>query len=172
MYEEIESKVLGVDPEQIEVLMKRIGAEQEFDGEVRSLFFDYPSGEIEENGVLRLRRRGDTVFVTLKNDRSRENAKCMEEIEFEVGSFDEVREFLVALGLEQLHDSRKKRTVWTKEDVEYVVDRYPAIPPLLEVEAPSTDALEQALQELGYTMDDAVSWDTNDLMQHYGKELW
>lgn len=172
MPEEIEAKVLEVDRDAVEAELQEIGAEQLFDGEVRSLFFDYPDGRIEEDGILRIRERGEDAFITLKKDVSRETVKRMEEIEFQVEDMEEAREFLLTLGLEQLYDSRKQRTVWEKGDVLYVIDRYPDIPPLLEIEAPSEDVLEQAFQELGYGMEDTVSWDAEQVMVYYSKDDW
>lgn len=168
--EEIEAKVLEIEPDSVRNQLQEHGAEQLFADEVRSLFFDYPDGRIEENGSLRLRQRGEDAFITLKQDVSREDAKVMEETEFYVDNADAAQAFLEQLGLEKIHESSKYRETWEKGDVLYVIDRYPGVPPLLEIEAPSLDALEQAYEELGYSMDDTVSWDAHDVMTHYGED--
>lgn len=188
--EEIEVKILEIDVDAVREQLDASDAEQQFDGTVKSLFFDFPDdafsgapdsaenptafpdGRIEAGGLLRLRQRGDYAFVTLKREIAKDAAKRMEEVEFAVDDFDTVRTFFRMLGLEELHASEKERAAWEDGDVLYVIDRYPGAPPLLEVEAPSMDALEAAVTGLGFTMDDTVSWDAADVMAHYGIDDW
>jgi adenylate cyclase class 2 len=165
--EEVEAKLLEVDEDEIYDALADSGAERVFEGDVRSEFYDFPDGRIEEEGVLRLRKMGDKTFVTLKRDISREESKVMEEIEFGVEDPDAFRSFLTSIGLEKIRESHKHRSKWEDGDVEYVVDSYPGIPPLLEIEAPDTAYLEEAFTELGYDFEETVSWDAGQVFDHY-----
>ncbi len=168
MVEEIEAKVLEVEPEKVYDRLREIGAEKVFDSEIESEFYDFPDDRIEQQGTLRLRREGDRVYITGKKDLSRDGAKRMEEYEFFIDGMDDARSVLTEIiGLEKVHESSKHRTKWEKGNVEYVVDEYPGIPPLLEVEAPGEEELRSALEELGYTMEETVSWDARELQEHY-----
>lgn len=165
--EEVEAKLLEVDEDEVYSALADSGAEKVFEGDVRSEFYDFPDGRIEEDGVLRLREMGEKTFVTLKKDISREESKVMEEIEFGVDDAGAFRTFLSSLGLEKIRESRKHRSKWKDGDVEYVVDTYPGIPPLLEIEAPDTDYLEEAFTDLGYDFGETVSWDAGQVFDHY-----
>jgi len=169
--QEIEAKLLEVDPQEVAGRLDELGAEQVFDGDVRSRFYDFPDGRIEDQGSLRLRQLGtEAAFITYKQDVSRDGAKEMTETEFTVSEYDEAAQFLELLGLEEVERSEKHRTKWYRDDLEYVVDTYPGVPPVLEIEAPSRDRLDAAIEELGYDPEDAVYWDADELMDHYGAD--
>ncbi|QKQ98733.1 CYTH domain-containing protein [Candidatus Nanohaloarchaea archaeon] len=168
---EIEAKILEVDPAEIRRKMQEMNAEKKFEGKVQSEFYDYEDGRIEENGILRLRRLGSETILTRKTDEeNQDGAKVMEEIEFEVGDMDEARALLTSLGLEQIHSSEKTRAKWHHGRIEYVIDWYPDIPALLEIEAPTQQELTEAIEDLGYNPDEAKDWDSHDLYQHYDAE--
>ncbi|MDY6778344.1 MAG: hypothetical protein SVU32_06760, partial [Candidatus Nanohaloarchaea archaeon] len=63
--------------------------------------------------------------------------------------------------------SQKHRTKYVDGDVEYVIDSYPDIPPLLEIEAPSEDQVFRAFDELGYGREETVPWDAQQVREHY-----
>lgn len=168
---EIEAKILEVDPAEIRRKMQEMNAEKKFEGKVQSEFYDYEDGRIEENGILRLRRLGPDTILTRKTDEeNQDGAKIMNEIEFEVSDMNEARELLTSLGLHQIHKSEKTRAKWHHGRIEYVIDWYPNIPALLEIEAPTQQELTEAIEELGYNPEDAKDWDSHDLYQHYDAE--
>lgn len=167
--DEVEAKVLEIDEQYVTEQLEEQGAEKVFDGEVTSRFYDYPDGRIEEEGVLRLREAGDHTFITYKIDVSRDGAKTMEEIEFDVSSTEMADRFLRELGLEEIRSSWKHRQKWERGDIEYVIDEYPGIPALLEIEAPDEQRMYDAFEELGYERSDLKSWDASQVHEHYGE---
>ncbi len=166
--DEVEAKVLEIDEQEVTERLDELGAEKVFDGEVTSRFYDYPDGSIDDQGVLRLREAGDHAFITYKIDISRDGAKTMEEIEFDVSSTEMADRFLRELGLEEVRSSSKHRKKWERDDIEYVIDAYPGIPALLEIEAPDEDRMYEAFEELGYDQDQLRSWDASQVHEHYG----
>ena len=164
---EIEAKVLEIDKEKLSEKLVDIGANKVFDSPIRSELYDFPDGRIEENGVLRLRTREDKSFVTRKEKIAFDDAKEMHEIEFDIDDPKEFREFMNSIGAEKIHEGKKRRIKWVKDDIEYVIDKIPGIPLLLEVEAPDRDKMEDAFQELGFSMEETVNWGTKELMEHY-----
>jgi adenylate cyclase class 2 len=165
---EIEAKILEVDTEELRQKLEDIGAIKVFEEQVKSEFYDFEDGRIEENGQIRLRTIGDNSFVTRKIDVDDERAKVKEEIEFDVENPDEVRKFLKSIGLEKIETGEKKRAKWQKNSVEYVIDWYPGIQPLLEIEAPSHQKLEEAFEELGYSFEETLDWGSSRVYKHYG----
>ena len=164
---EIEAKVLEVEPEELRKNLDDIGANKLFEEKVSSEFYDFEDGRIEKKGQIRLRIIGDNSFITRKIDVDDDRAKVKEEIEFEVRNPDQVRKFLKSIGLEKIKSGEKKRAKWKKDSIEYVIDWYPEIPPLLEIEAPKHEKLEDAFDELGYSMDETVNWGGSKVYRHY-----
>jgi len=164
---EIEAKVLEINQEKLREKLNSIGAEKVFNSHIESEFYDFPDGRIEEDGVLRLRKREDKVFITRKKEVSFDDAKEMEEIEFDVSSMENAREFLKSLGLKNVHQSQKNREKWVKDDTEFVIDKLPEIPYLLEIEASSREELEEAFEKLGFNMDETVNWGAKKVREKY-----
>ena len=168
---EIEVKILEVNPDEIRELMNDIGARKKYEGSVTSRFYDYPGGRIEENGGLRLRELETHAFLTRKHSKVEDkDAKIYEEIEFDVSNAEDTHKLLTSLGLKQIEKSQKKRIKWKKSDTEYVLDKYPEIPWLIEVESPNKQKLSEALNKIGYSLDDTVNWGATRLHSHYGIE--
>jgi adenylate cyclase class 2 len=165
--EEIEAKVLEIDPEEIEEKLGNIGAEKQWSYDIESEFFDFPDGRIEENGLLRVRWREDKTFVTRKTDVSFDEAKVMEETEFEIRDRSSFKDFLKSLGLEKIKESSKHRTKWTRGETEFVIDKIPGIPPTLEVESPSQEKLEKGFKDLGFSMNETVNWGAKRMFEEY-----
>lgn len=164
---EIEAKVLEINQEELSNKIEELGAEKVFDSHIESEFYDFPDGRIEENGLLRLREREDKIFVTRKKDVSYDDAKEMEEIEFDVSSREEARKFLKSLGLEKVHKSQKNRTKWVLDDTELVIDKLPEIPPMLEIEAPTEEKLKEGFEKLGYSREETVNWGAKKVREKY-----
>ena len=167
---EIEAKILEVDTDELREKLEDIGAIKVFEEQVKSEFYDFEDGRIEENGQIRLRTIGDNSFVTRKINVDDDRAKVKEEIEFDVEKPDEVRKFLKSIGLEKIETGQKKRAKWHKNSVEYVIDWYPGIPPLMEIEAPSHRKLQKAFKKLGYEFEQTVDWGSTKLHEHYDTE--
>ena len=167
---EIEAKILEIDTDELRKKLEKIGAIKVFEEQVKSEFYDFKDGRIEENGQIRLRTIGDRSFVTRKIDVVDERAKVKEEIEFDVEDPDEVRKFLKSIGLEKIESGEKKRAKWHKNSMEYVIDWYHGIPPLLEIEASSHQKLEESFEELGFSFEETVDWGSSRVHQHYGVE--
>ena len=165
--EEIEAKVLEVDPEELEEKLGSIGAEKQWSSDIESEFFDFSDGSIEENGLLRVRSRKDKVFVTRKKEVSYDEAKVMEETEFEISDKRAFKDFLKSIGLEKVQESEKHRTKWTRGETEFVIDKIPEIPPLLEIESPTKEEMEKGFKDLGFTMEETVNWGAKKMFEEY-----
>jgi adenylate cyclase class 2 len=172
--QEIEVKILEIDPADLCRKLEALGAQKSFDGEMSAIFFDFPDGSIRNAGdVLRLRAEGDTSVLAYKKHISREGAKVMAEYETVVSEPHSMLEILRALGLSRIAGTRKHRIEYRLGDAHLVIDDYhdelAYIPPFLEIEAPGKDQLSALAQQLGFRPEDCLNWDTYDLVKHYGK---
>lgn len=165
---EIEAKVLEVDKDELGRKIEDLGAEKVFDSSLKSELYDFPDGRIEETGILRLRTRDDKSFVTRKEVIAFDDAKEMREIEFDVDDPDEFREFMASIGAEKIEENTKNRVKWVKDDVEFVIDKFPDISPFLEVEAPDRQEMKKVFQKLGFSMEETVNWGSKEIFEHYG----
>ncbi len=171
--EEIEAKVLEIDVEQIQAHILSQGGHPDLDDIFEAWFFDRSNMEITNRGdLLRLRREGHSVVVAYKQKISTDGAKVMKETETQVADAENMIGILKSLGLEPIKTTKKRRIQYQWEDCHLVIDDYQgelaAIPPFLEIEAPSRERLADALNMLKIDPKEALPWSTYDLVKHYG----
>ncbi|MCB9232563.1 MAG: class IV adenylate cyclase [Bacteroidia bacterium] len=170
---EIEVKVLEIDRQEVEARLNALGAQKEFEAEFFAIVFDDATGGIKAAGnLLRLRREGESVTLTYKVNLGSATSKSMEEHEVTVSDFEEMRRILGAMGYREVLSHRKIRAQWRLPLGHAVIDRYldklACIPEFLELEASSETDLNVMLEQLGFRPEQALPWNTQNLMQFYG----
>ncbi|MFH1840790.1 MAG: class IV adenylate cyclase [Candidatus Shapirobacteria bacterium] len=154
--EEVEVKFLEIDPEEIQKKLLVLGAKKVFDRKFCRRVFDYPDLRLDKQGAwLRVRDEGDQITLTfkqrlgIKSHDGSSNDESMEEIEVIVSDFEKTAEILRKIGLEEKHyiENRRIRYLW--RGIEFDLDFWPMIPPLLEIEAKSWKEIEKAIAVLG-----------------------
>lgn len=170
---EIEVKILEIEPEKMEAGFERVGAVKEFDYLFRAAFFDDAHGTIQHaGGLLRLRQEGPHAALTHKTLISTDDVKIMEEVETQVADPGSMIMILKQLGYRVVRETTKQRIQYSWKRSHFVIDIYKGdlegIPPLLEIESPDEEELQNAVEALGYKMSDTRPWNTYDLIQHYG----
>src|SRR3989338_7074027 len=148
--EEIEAVYLDINKEEIEKELRAIGAEKTGDIFYRHSSYDYPDLRLDkDNSWIRLRDEGDKVTLAFKkrlgvtSQDGSTNDKGMEEIEIEVGNYENTALLL-----------KKIRTFFD-------IDTWPEIPTLLEIEAASWEAIAEAEKELGLDPKDQKIFSVN-----------
>ena len=95
----------------------------------------------------------------------------MEEHETDVSNFDEMRKILEVLGYRELQVLRKNRAQYAVLGQHLVFDHYADelahIPEFAEIEAKNEQALWQLIDALEISHEQALPWNTRDLMLHY-----
>lgn len=173
MNQEHEVKVLNIDVADITRKLKKIGAKKIGDFFYRSCSFDYEGFPLDEKvSWIRLRDEGDRVRLAYKRrlgvrSNSGDDAG-MEEIEFEVESFDKARDFLYKIGLILKFAQEKKRTRWVKGDIEFDIDTCPRLPSYLEIEGRTEAALKRGMKLLGIEEKDCRRFSTTQLYEMHG----
>ncbi|MEZ4684970.1 MAG: class IV adenylate cyclase [Bacteroidia bacterium] len=172
---EIEVKILEIDPDAIaSKLTQALGFEEKPGGMYRAVYMDTPAGELAKSGkILRLRQEGSKAVLAYKKNISRDGAKIMEEHQTALSDFEAALRILRGLGYMPLSETAKTRRIFQKDRVEVVIDDYLGelahIPPFLEIEAPDEKTIHSVIIALGFSEDQALSWDTSDLVRHYGQ---
>lgn len=173
--EEIEVKFLNIDPEVIQNKLREVDAEKISEYFYRRRVFDYPDLRLNEKGAwIRVRDEGDRVTLAYKERlgvQSHDGSVSdtgMKEIEVMVSDFDTTAQFLEAIGLKEKFYEEQKRIRWTKNDVEFDIDFWPALEPYLEIEAPSWEKIDKAIGLLGLNPEDKKIFSTNQVYKLKG----
>ena len=171
--QEIEVKILEIDVSAVEQRLSELGAQKEFDHELRAIFYDFPDGRIIQNKeLIRLRKEGPKTVLTHKRSIPSGTVKIMEETETEVADFELMDRILQNMGLLRTKETRKTRAQFQFRNVHIVIDNYLGeladIPPFLEIEASNQTELEEMVEILGFRQEHCRNWNTYDLVKHYG----
>lgn len=169
---EIEVKVIGIDKERVKADLERAGAVHDFSGEMEQSLFDMPGKELERTGkVLRIRKKGETSILTLKQKQQNEGVKDAEEIEFVISDAEKMRAILELLGFEERYTLRKHRESYLLGNATVDIDTYLGqngfVPPFLEIEAQDREAVFATIEKLGFDKAQCMPWDTQEIIEHY-----
>jgi adenylate cyclase class 2 len=154
---EIEAKFLNIDIEDIRAKLKAAGAKLEQPMRLmRRDLFDYSDKRYKQNNNverLRIRDEGNKLTITYKNAGS--DSQYAHEIETTIGSYENMKALLLAIGLHTFSYQESKRETWQLDDVEVVIDEWPWLNPYIEIEGPSEKAIQTATAKLGFRWEDA-----------------
>ena len=125
---------------------------------------------VEENANKELK---ETITLTikhiLKNDDS--GIQQMKETEIFVNSFEETNELLENLGFFHRSYQEKRRVKYIFNEHEIDIDTWPGLPTYLEIEGKDKKDLENVLNLLGYSFEDAVSCTVDELYKALGIDI-
>jgi adenylate cyclase, class 2 len=169
--QEVEVKILEVNPQQIAEALAKMGAQKVFDADIQTLFLDTKDGEIHKRrDVLRLRRESDKAELTYKEVKFGSGAKVAEEHTIEVSDCETTLKILQLAGLSVTQRMDKHRLSYKTDDARFDIDSYQGmfsfIPPFMEIEA-DVDRIEKYAKQLGYQKTDCLPWSTDELINHY-----
>jgi adenylate cyclase class 2 len=109
---------------------------------------------------------GKSVF-TVKTDVPDDQFKIKNEYETEIADFETFHFQLDALGFKQSRYHEKRRSTYTYKNSEIVIDKYPAIPPYLEIEG-SREEIHEIVKKLGFTMAQTSPMNVHEVFELYG----
>jgi predicted adenylyl cyclase CyaB len=169
--EEVEVKILEINPQHTAEALTRMGATKVFDGDIETLFIDTKDGEIHKRrDVLRLRREGDKSELTYKEVTFQAGAKVAQEHTIEVSDCETTLKILQLSGLSVTQRMDKHRLSYKTADARFDIDTYQGefgfIPPFMEIEA-SENTIQKYAKQLGYEKKQCLPWSTDELVAHY-----
>lgn len=164
---EFEVKILDIDVADVKKRLQNVGAVKVAERSMRRFVYDLERIGDSCKSWIRLRDNGENTTLTYKQIDSF-TVDGTKEIEFVVGSFEQTDCFLRKLGFAPTAYQENKRVEFVLNGVEVDIDYWPKIQPYLEIEADSTERVEEIVKLLGFAMSDAVSIDVMGVFKKYG----
>lgn len=115
----------------------------------------------------------ESVTLTVKHilKANETNIQQMQETEIKVDSFEETNELLEKIGFFHRSYQEKKREKYILNEHEIDIDTWPGIPTYFEVEGKDKKDLEEILNTLGYSFDDAISCTVDEIYRKIGMDI-
>jgi adenylate cyclase, class 2 len=152
---EIEAKFLNIERNDMRAKLVAAGFVCTLpDFLMRRVVFDMPGTQMDTWG--RVRDEGNKITMTIKRTNDINSVTGTEEIEVCVDDFEDAAKFLEACGLIRRSYQETRREKWQRDNVEVVLDEWPAVPPFCEIEASTEDQVRAAATELGFDWKDAL----------------
>lgn len=165
---EHEAKILDIDAEATERLIIDKDGQKLGEKFMRRYVYDILPGD--QSQWIRLRDTGDDATLTVKKITS-DAIGGTQEIEVGVDDFTTANALLGMLGFTAKSYQETKRTSFVLDGAQVEIDRWPQIPPYLEIEAGSKSEVIRIASLLGYTEVDLTGENTIKIYAHYGIDL-
>jgi len=124
---------------------------------------------------VRLRQTGDETTITIKrivNSKGEYELDAVNELEFVVPSIDDGKQLLEDLGYFFARHQIKMRIAYDYKNTEIVIDKWPKLAPYVEVEGPTKEEIEEVVFMLGYSLEDAIVINTDDVYTQVGIDIY
>lgn len=173
---EVETKVLDVEPLEIAKAMVKLGAKKLQKVRLKVKWFRKIGwGEGDDEWFLRIRSYDDKKYeVTWKaNSKVLGISRKHKEINFLTDFPYEVADLFLEIGLEEYAFQEKDRTSWQLNGWRFDLDQYPGMPAYLEVEGKSDKHIKKALKLLGLLKNETSAEGERKLIQNkYGLDWY
>ena len=134
---------------------------------------------INPNKWVRLRETNGKSIITIKHILSEKlqaeygtKMQPVLETEMEVPSIEIGNEILEQLGFSFRNYQEKKRTTFILDNTEIDIDRWPLIPPYLEIEGETDKQIDVIVKKLELSNKDIVSCNTAEVYKKYGLDIY
>ena len=169
MKTEYEVRKLDVSFEKIIQKLNRVGAKKV--GVYHQKRYVYDFIPAQKGRWIRLRSNGKVSTLTIKEVKSL-HVDGTKELEIMVSDFEDTNEILAKLGYIQRTFQENFRIEYTLDGVNFDLDKWPMIPPHLEIEAKSEEDVLKAITLLGWSVDDVTTQDIDAVYSKiYGIDL-
>jgi len=154
MCTEIEAKLKVESHNEIVKKLIRLGAEFLAEQLQTDYYFDDTNSQLTKTDrCLRLRRQlisgQETIFLTYKGPKEKDEFKKRQEIEIQVSSADSAEKLLSALAYERALVFEKKRRIWRIGECEVALDDLPLLGSFVEIEGPDGERIADVQKSLG-----------------------
>jgi adenylate cyclase class 2 len=168
--QEIETKVLEVDVEEVSSKIEAIGAKKTNDVLLKVDWFSMPENPPDKQPwFLRVRSySAGKIEVTWKGDLEVLGvSRKVKEINVMVEDHEKMKLLFEAIGLVVYAHQEKKRVSWELGNVKFDLDTYPNMPAYLEIEARSENEIKEMIEKLG--LDKNQTWNDGERTLIEGK---
>lgn len=168
MKTEIEVKFCQIDIEDICRRLEAAGAVCEQPMRLmRRVLIEEPH-HAAERSFIRIRDEGDKTTLTFKrrlNPDAETTIDSVHELETTVGDFDTTVKIFAEAGWHYITYQESKRETWRLGAAEIVIDEWPWLEPMIEIEADTEVIVKETATQLGFDWDDAV-FGSVDVLYH------
>jgi len=182
---EKEIKILDINVEKIQEKLEKLWAEKTFEGFIHDVYYDFHDEEadnlkMEENKRLfRVRQKWDIHMYTIKRKRNKKGdwwekwVKIADEWEREITDVESFKKVLEKYWMKETREKKKHRISYSLGKIEFDIDDYylwddkNVIPPLLEIEASTSEELNEWVKVLWLTKHQIEKWWSRKLFAHY-----
>ena len=124
--------------------------------EATRITFDHEDLRLDAKAAwVRLRREPQHTTLAYKR-RANETIDGMQEVEVVVSDFNKTKMFLEAVGLVVKSEQQSRREVWELDGVEIMLDSWPWLDAVVEVEAGSESEVQRVCSVLGLAWSEAI----------------
>ena len=155
---EKEIKILDININELTKKLEKMWADKHFDWFIHDIYYDFPSEEknkMEANKRLfRVRKKWETHLYTIKRKRNMKKDwwekwfKIADEKEREITDVENFKKVLIGYWMKKIREKKKHRISYSLWKIEFDIDIYNSIPPLLEIEAHTTTEIEKYIKKL------------------------
>lgn len=168
MKTEFETRFLEINKQGLISKLKELGAIDK--GEVKLseiIFYDSELKWLEEKRLVKLRKKNDTIKLIYKNNKE-QKVDSAREIEFDVSSMEDAKNFLESIGLIAYRTVEKYRHTFELDGVVFDIDTWPKIPVYVELEGESIESIQEVAKKVGLDWDNRFDQDPRFVFKHYG----
>lgn len=144
---EIETKIIEFDEPSLRGALSESNYEYHGKSFLRRWIFNLENNKGQDE-FIRLRTDGKRTTVAYKLRKDNGTIKNTEEIEVETGNFERTKEFLDKILKAEQYYQENESERWTKGSVQVTIDRWPKVPPVMEVESDSEEEVRKVIKDL------------------------
>ena len=157
MHTEYEAMFTGISPDDIRMKMEALGwvcVKPEFTQ--RRTTFYLPKWSELTQAYLRVRDESDRITLSLKMMWDGEGIDSQKEVELVVNSYADAVLLHESLGAVQKAQQETRREIWEYNGVQVMIDWWPFLDPVVEIEGIDESSVCRVSQELWFDWSDAI----------------
>lgn len=185
---EKEIKILDINVEKVQKKLEKLWAIKTFEGFIHDIYYDFHDEETSElkmeanKRLFRVRKKWDIHMYTIKRKRNKKSewweagVKIADEWEREITDVESFKKVLEKYWMKETREKKKYRISYSLGELEFDIDDYylwddkNIIPPLLEIEAHTSEEIYEMIDKLGLKDKQKEKWWSRKLFAHYGIE--
>lgn len=169
MKPEIEAKFINVNVDDIRQRLKAAGAELEQPMRLMRRVNIEEEAHREAGAWIRVRDEGNKTTLTWKQGMNSAGAiDRIHELEVDVSNFDDTVKILELAGWAPKTYQESKRETWKLGEAEIVIDEWPWLEPMIEIEAADEATVQSVAKQLALDWSKAEFGNIDDVyMKHY-----
>lgn len=167
---EYEVKFYPVNKDQIRAKLTQVGATLVTpERKMRRIIADQRNNTNINCDYIRIRDEGGKIRLSAKTHAKDGEISDQKELDVEITDFDRAKQLLELSGLKFNRYQETLRETWNYKNAEIVIDTWPGVEPLIEIESDSEDNIRLISQELGFDWQKRMVVSTPEIhMKVYG----